>query len=233
MKLLAIVSARGDSRGVPGKNIAPVAGKPLIAWTLEAALEATCLDRIVVSSDNQEIIDISRSYGGEVPFVRPRELAGDDTPGIMPVLHSIKWLNEKEGYKPDFVVLLQPTAPLRTPEDIDSSFKLALEKNADSVVSVVLTNHHPYWTKKVSPDGKIMEFIKQDQIPQVRQELEKAYALNGAVYLAKTEFVLEKKGWYADNTYAYIMPPERSLDIDDPWDLYLADLLLKEKDVSK
>ncbi len=233
MTLLAIVPARGGSRGVPGKNIAPVAGKPLIAWTLEAAHGASCLDRVIVSSDNQEIIEISASYGVEAPFVRPEELAGDDTPGIMPVLHAIKWLGENENYHPDFVVLLQPTSPLRTSEDIDSAFKLAIEKNAESVVSVVPTHHHPYWTKKVTPDGQMEDFIPQAQAPQVRQELTDAYALNGAVYIARSKFVLKEKGWYADNTYAYIMPPERSLDVDTSWDLYLADLLLKEKYVSK
>lgn len=230
---LAIVPARGGSRGVPGKNIVPVAGKPLIAWTLEAALGAACLDRVIVSSDNQKIIEVSKTYGGEAPFVRPDELAADDTPGIMPVLHAIEWLDENEGYRPDFVVLLQPTSPLRTSEDVDSVFKLAIEKNAESVVSVVPAYSHPYWTKKILPDGRMEDFIPQTQVPQIRQDLTDAYALNGAIYLARTSFILKEKGWYADNTYAYIMPPERSLDVDTSWDLYLADLLLKEKHVSK
>lgn len=233
MTALAIVPARGGSRGAPGKNIAPVAGKPLIAWTLEAALGAASVDRVIVSSDNEEIIEVSTSYGGEAPFVRPDELAGDDTPGIMPVLHAIEWLDKNEGYHPDLIVLLQPTSPLRTSEDIDSAFKLAVEKNAESVVSVVPTPSHPHWMKRILPDGRMEDFIPQIQVPQVRQDLTDAYALNGAVYLARTDLLISEKSFYTPDTYAFTMPPERSLDVDTPWDLHLADLILRGQKCSE
>ena len=225
----AIIPARGGSKGIPGKNIRPVAGKPLIAWTVETALAATLLDRVIVSTDSLEIADVARRYGAEMPFIRPADLAQDDTPGIEPVLHAAHWLNENDGYRPDLIMLLQPTSPLRIPEDIDRAVELALEKGADAVVSVDARRGAPLldeaerWCR--SHDG----FHQARSALDRRQDLPEVYVLNGAIYLARYEVLMEQKTFYTDNTFSLVMPVERSLDIDTPWDLYLADLILKDR----
>ena len=134
-EILGLIPARGGSKALPHKNIRQFAGKPLIAWTIETALACPMLDRTIVSTDDPEIADVSRHWGAEVPFLRPAELARDDTPGIEPVLHAVRWLGENEGYRPDYVMVLQPTSPLRTTEDIEAAIQLARDRQADGVVS--------------------------------------------------------------------------------------------------
>jgi len=206
-----------------------VGGKPLIAYTIRAALDAKVIDRVIVSTDSQEIADVARSFGAEAPFLRPPELAQDGTPGIEPILHAVRWLTDNEGYYPDYVMVLQPTSPLRTAEDISAATRLAQERQADSVVSVCLAHQHPYWMKQVSSDGRLMDFLPLDRTYSTRQELPPIYALNGAIYLVRRGTLLERRTFYTEHTYAYVMPAERSLDIDTSWDLYLADLILKER----
>lgn len=230
--VLGIIPARGGSKGLPNKNILPLAGKPLIAHTIAAALAARLLDKVIVSTDHEGIAEKARQYGADVPFIRPSELAQDDT-AIYPVLaHAVRWLEQHEGYSPDYVMLLQPTSPLRNTEDIDSAVRLALEKDADGVVSLSSLKHHPYWTKGVSTDGRIVDFIPLDSPLEVsynrRQDLPEAYALNGAIYLVRRPVLLEKQTFYTDRTYAYIMPPERSIDVDSSWDLHIAELILRD-----
>jgi len=228
-KVLAVIPARGGSKGIPRKNIAKVAGKPLVAWTIETAIICPLLDRVIISTDDPEIANVARCYGAEVPFLRPSELAQDDTPGIETILHTVRWLHEHEGYRPDYVMVLQPTLPLRTVEDIEAAVQLAWECQADGVVSVCTVHRHPYWMKRITEDGRLTDFLSLDHAYTQRQELPPVYALNGAIYLARCEVLLEQRTFYTDRTYAYIMPPERSLDIDTPWDLYLADLILKDR----
>jgi N-acylneuraminate cytidylyltransferase/CMP-N,N'-diacetyllegionaminic acid synthase len=206
-----------------------VAGKPLIAWTIESALAATLLDRIIVSTDSLEIAEIARRYGAETPFMRPTDLAQDDTLGIAPVLHAMRWLADNEGYQPELIMLLQPTSPLRVSEDIDRAIELAIEKNADAVVSVTRVEEHPYWMKRVDDEGRMADFIEQDQPIDRRQDLPELFNLNGAIYLARYELLLEQETFYTNNTFSLITPVERSLDVDTPWDLYLADLILKDR----
>ena len=224
---LAIIPARGGSKSIPDKNIAPVGGKPLIEWTILAARESKNINQIIVSTDSNEIAELSRSLGVDVPFLRPEQLAKDDTPGILPVLHALNWFINNEDYHPEFVICLQPTSPLRTFEDIDASIELAMTKNADAVISVSSVTEHPYWMKSLDEDGRISEFINEKAIINRRQDLPTIYSLNGAIYLARSEFLLEQGTWYSENTFGYVMPIERSLDIDSLFDLYLADLMLK------
>jgi N-acylneuraminate cytidylyltransferase/CMP-N,N'-diacetyllegionaminic acid synthase len=226
MRLLAIIPARKGSRGIPDKNIAVVGGKPLISWTVECALASASIERVLVTTDSKEIADIAVEAGADVPFMRPPELARDDTPGIEPILHAVKWIKDNEGPIPRYVVVLQPTSPLRAPEDVEAALDLAVRKDADAVVSVVTAERHPYWMKTLEPDGRMSNFISGKEIPFRRQDLPDVYALNGAIYLAKTEFLFREGGWYSDETYGYIMPVERSLDVDTPWDLDLADMML-------
>ena len=227
--VLGFVPARAGSKGVSKKNVAPTAGKPLIAYTIETAKSAESLDRIIVSTDSSEIASIALTYGAEVPFLRPKELAQDDTPGIAPILHAIQWLDDREGYRPDYVMVLQPTSPLRTAEDIKAALTLMWERQADAVVSVCPVSHHPYWTKIVTEDGRLVDFLTLEGSHVRRQDLPPVYALNGAIYLARRDVLLKERRFYTERTYAYVMPEERSLDIDTIWDLYLVDLVLSDR----
>jgi CMP-N,N'-diacetyllegionaminic acid synthase len=229
LQVLGIVPARGGSRGIPQKNIAPLGGRPLIAWTIQAARSSMRVSRLVVSTDDNEIARIAKQSGAEVPFLRPSELARDDTPGIAPILHTLNSLKAAEGYVPDMVMCLQPTSPFRSADDIDAAVELAERKNADAVVSVTSVDHHPDWMRCIDSEGRLTEFGKPDPSISRRQDLPPVYALNGAIYLAAGAVLLARESWYTDKTYAYVMPEERSLDIDTPWQLRLADLILKDR----
>jgi N-acylneuraminate cytidylyltransferase len=220
--VLAIIPARGGSKGIPNKNLISLGGKPLIDWTIEAAKQSKYIDRLILSSDSQSIIDHAVSVGCEAPFVRPAELAQDDTPGMAPVLHAIESLDKRY----DLVVLLQPTSPLRETIDIDT----AIEKcytSGHACVSVTEPDKSPYWMYTLSEDNRMHPLLKSDAMR--RQDLPKAYALNGAVYVASTAFLLENKSFITDKTVASIMPKLRSADIDDKMDLQWAELLLKKR----
>ena len=230
ISVLAVIPARGGSKGLPGKNILPLAGKPLIAHTITAAQQAKSLDRIVISTDDHEIADICRQYGGKTPFMRPSELAKDETL-IYPVLtHAVQWLQKHDNYVPDYVMLLQPTSPLRTSQDIDDSISKALAKDADGIVGLCRADPHPYLAMRLDDAGIISQFMELDsplaERYSRRQDLPDAYSINGAIYLATRELLVENETFYSDRTYAHIMPPERSVDIDSELDLRLAELIL-------
>lgn len=214
---------------MPRKNVATLAGEPLISYTIRAALESEMLDRLIVSTDSAEIADVALSFGAEAPFMRPDELAQDDTPGIEPPIHALEWLAANEGYRPQYLMTLQPTSPFRTAEDIQAAVLILQDKSAEAVVSVCEVHDHPYWTKRVEADGRLVDFLSLDREYVRRQELPPAYVLNGAIYLARAQMLLEERTYYARETYAYVMPRERSLDIDTAWDLHLAGLLLGER----
>lgn len=223
-KILAVIPARGGSKSIPRKNIREVAGKPLIAWTIEAAKRSKYIDRLILSSEDEEIIRIAKQWGCEVPFVRPRELAGDDAPGIDPVLHAVKML---PGY--DYVVLLQPTSPLRQVDDIDGCIKFSISKKLNICLSVSDTRKSPYWMFSLDKRGRMRPIIKGKKTIFRRQDLPKIYAINGAVYCAKVNWITKKKSFISNETVAYVMPAERSLDIDSEMDLMMADILLRKR----
>lgn len=225
-RCLGLVTARRGSKGLPGKNIRVVGGKPLIAWTLEAARNAALLDQVVVSTDDREIAETARRWGADVPFLRPAELARDESPHIDVVLHALAWLDEREEYRPDYVALLQPTSPLRTGEDIDGAVSLAREKNADAVVSVCETHDHPYLVRRLTADGRLEEFVPCPLAYARRQDLPPAYALNGAIYVNRRETLLASRTLCPAGALAYPMPVERSLQVDTVWDLRLAEYIL-------
>lgn len=220
-KILAIIPARGGSKGVPRKNLRELAGKPLIAWTIEEAKKSRHIERVILSSEDDEIIEVAKQYGCEVPFKRPIELAQDDTPGIEPVLHAIE---QCPGY--DYVVLLQPTSPLRTVEDIDGCIEKLLSIGGDFCVSVTEPEKSPYWMYTLEND-KMVPLLAQDRLITRRQDLTKCYVLNGAVYVAQVKKLVERKSFLVDDTLAYIMKPEHSLDIDTLVDLKICEGLLK------
>lgn len=232
MKTVGLITARGGSKGIPQKNIRPLAGKPLIAWTIEAALRSRRLERVIVSTDDEEIAKVSREWGADVPFMRPAELAKDDSPHLEVIRHALGWLESESEAELDYLMLLQPTSPLRTCADIDRAIALGEEKDADAVISVCQTHDHPFLSKQVAADGKLLDFVQKPQGYLARQSLPPAYSLNGAIYLVRRSLLLERDDWYTDRTFAYIMPPERSLDIDTPWDLHLVDLILRDSDGS-
>lgn len=219
--ILALIPARGGSKGLPRKNILPVGGKPLIAWRIESAL--TC-DRVIVSTDDEEIAAVARQHGAEVPFMRPESIAGDETPMLDVALHLLDWLPEA----PEYLLLLQPTSPLCSTDDLTNAIQLARDKNADAVVSVTEVSKHPYWMKSINADGYLQNFLPEAETPSRRQDLPPAYALNGAIYLIRPHVLRAEKTFVPSRTLPYIMPPERSLDIDSAWDLHLVDLILRE-----
>lgn len=220
--VLGVIAARGGSKGVPRKNVLPLGGRPMIVWTVEAALASKTLDRVIVSSDDAEIIGAAVAAGAEAPFVRPAELARDDTPGTAPVLHAL----DQVGGVYDLVVLLQPTSPFRIAEDIDRAVEMCAGSSAPSVVSVSSARTSPYWTFLVSDDGTMSPVIPCDKVVGRRQELPRAYELNGAVYVARTDWFRAGESFIGEGTLAYVMPEERSHEIDRPLDLLVARALL-------
>jgi len=227
---LCIIPARSGSKGVFRKNIRQLAGKPLIAWTIEVALVCPSLDRVIVSTDDQEIAEIARQYGAEVSFIRPAELAQDDTPDLPVCQHALSWLAEHEYYCPDIVVWLRPTAPLRTVQDVEAAIQLLIETGADCVRSVCLAEHHPYWMNRLDGD-RLVTFL--DGIDEsryyCRQLLPPVYRLNGAVDVTWCRTVTEKGLLYSGDVRGYIMPAERSIDLDIELDFALAELLLQRR----
>ena len=228
-KLLAIIPARGGSKGLPGKNIKELCGKPLIAWTIEQARSCSNIDRILVSTDDREIAEVAKKYGAEVPFMRPPELASDSAATIDVIFHTIHWLKKCEDYQAEYILLLQPTSPLRTSGDIDSAIGMLKDKNAQAVVSVCETEHHPWWSNILPEDGNMKDFIRPDILNKRRQDLPVFYRLNGAIYLAKTDYLSEQNSFFGPDTFAYKMFKERSVDIDSDLDFKLVSLLFQEK----
>lgn len=225
--VVAIIPARGGSKGIPRKNIKNLNGKPLIAYTIDEALKSKYIDRVIVSTEDLEIAEISKSFGAEVPFLRPKELAQDDTPGIEPIIHSINYLVNNENYNFDYVMCLQCTSPLRNSKQIDEAIDEIYKKDADSAVSVCESEVNPYWMKVIQ-DGKMLDFLNDNKFYARRQDLPIVYRLNGAIYLAKIEIILNKKSWYTNNTVPIIMDKISSIDIDDEIDFKFVEFLLKQ-----
>jgi len=224
-RILAIIPARGGSKGVPRKNIRPLAGKPLIAWTIEAAQQSSYLDRCVLSSEDAEIMQVARDFGCDVPFPRPAELAQDDTPGIAPVMHVLDTL-AAQGEVYDYVLLLQPTSPLRQSQHIDDIIKTCLDKNADSSVSVYTAEPHPYWSFTRNDAGYMQPLF--DEIPVRRQDLPAVYALNGALYLSCWQQLKDQQNFISTHTLPYIMSARDAADIDTELDFNWCEFLIQQ-----
>ncbi|HLX79282.1 MAG TPA: acylneuraminate cytidylyltransferase family protein [Burkholderiales bacterium] len=218
--VLAIIPARGGSKRLPRKNLREFSGKPLIAWTIEAAKRSRYLDRIMLSSEDEEIMRVARGLGCEVPFARPAELATDDAPGIAPVLDALARL---PGYT--WVVLLQPTSPLRSAQDIDACIDVCVRLSAPACVSVAPVPKSPYWMYTLGADQRLKPLLAAEE-PRDRQP---AFVLNGAVYVARTGWLQAKKTFVDETTVAHVMPPERSVDIDDEIDFKFAQFFFQER----
>lgn len=227
-RILAVIPARGGSKGLPGKNIRELAGKPLIAWSIEAGRQSRYVDQLTISTDSPAIARVAREWGGDVPFLRPAELATDEAKGIDAILHAVRWHRENSQVF-DLILVLQPTSPLRTAEDIDRAIELLFEKNASAIVSVCPTDHHPWLANTLPEGGSMKEFLRPEVQNTNRQSLPNFYRLNGAIYLADISFLEETCTFIADGTIAFPMAAEKSIDIDNLLDFKLAGILLSEE----
>jgi N-acylneuraminate cytidylyltransferase/CMP-N,N'-diacetyllegionaminic acid synthase len=234
VEILGIIPARGGSKGIKKKNIIPLEGKPLIAWTIEAALNADSISRLIVTTEDDEIAETARKFGAEIPFKRPDELAGDNVGGLDPIVHALEWLKEHENYSPDYFMLLQPTSPLRTSEDIEKAVAITLESNANNLISISEIREHPCNAMMVDEQGMMKNFLGVDlndlikKYPR-RQDLPPAYIENGAVYLSRTETFLKNRSFYDPAPHAMVMSKENSVDIDNMLNLYVAESILRSR----
>ena len=219
---LAIIPARGGSKRLPRKNILDLCGKPLISWSIEAALKSKYISKVVVSSDDEEILNISSNFGADI-IKRPYELANDTATTFDAIKHTI---NNLEKY--DYIVLLQPTSPLRNEKHIDEAIELLEEKQADAIVSVCEMDHSPLWSNTLPKDGNMNNFLRDEVLNKRSQDLEKYYRVNGAVYICKTDKLLENKSFFLkDNIFAYIMDRKSSIDIDEEIDFLFAQRVIE------
>lgn len=224
--VIGIVTARGGSKGVPGKNLRLLAGQPLIAHTIRAAKAATTLGRVVVSTDDAEIARVAQAYGAEVPFLRPAELAQDVTPTLPVLQHAVRVL-EQAGGRCDVIVTLQPTAPLRLARDIDEAVRLLEAANADAVVSVREVSEHPSRMRRIQ-DGRLVTLDGTSRfLLNRRQDFEPVYIENGAIYVTRRRVLMEEGAILGKETRALIMPQSRSLDIDTERDFDRAEESLR------
>lgn len=230
-EILAIIPARGGSKGLSRKNIKLLGGKPLIAWTIQATSKSKYINRVVVSTEDKEIQEISLEYGAQVPFLRPVDLAEDNTPGIDPIIYTVSQLLLTEDYKPDYVMILQPTSPLRTACHLDESIELFLKSSDDydSLISVTELEHPTQWNRTIDENMYLKKIENYDDRNQFqRQSFSKTYRLNGAIYIVKTDILLEQKLIETDRTYSYVMNRESSIDIDTVEDFSYAEYLLNK-----
>ncbi|WP_085992728.1 cytidylyltransferase domain-containing protein [Oceanobacillus senegalensis] len=226
-KFLAIIPARSGSKGLKDKNIKNLNGKPMIAYTIEAATQSRIFDDIVVSTDSEKYAQISIEHGATVPFLRPTELASDSSNSIDTIIHTINEL-KKRNLSYDYFVLLQPTSPLRDANDIKKAVNLLIEKKALSVVSVCKTKHSPLIMNTLNESLDMSHFIS-DEFNKRRQELPAYYRVNGAIYLSELEHFLQHKSFYKKGSFAYVMDQKNSIDIDSALDFELVKILMKYK----
>ena len=223
IKILGLIPARGGSKGIPKKNLHLFNKKPLIQWTIESALESKLLDKIIVSTDDESIANFSISKGVEVPFLRERHLAQDNSLIIDTVL---KVLEKQKAF--DFILLLQPTSPLKTKEDIVNIINLQKRYNASSLVSVCEAKENPALFYEINNDNHLIKTFK-DFKGSNRQDFKKNYVLNGALYLSSVNYLKKWKSFITNKTIPYVMPRERSIDIDDITDIKWGEFLQNYK----
>jgi CMP-N,N'-diacetyllegionaminic acid synthase len=229
-KILAVIPARGGSKGVLQKNIRLVCGKPLIAYTIETAFAArNLLYRVLVSTDDEGIATIARTYGADVPFLRPATLAADGTPTLPVLQHATHFVEQQDGIRLDWVLLLQPTEPFRTVDDIRAAVELGREGGCDSVISVVqVFSVHPILMKRIE-NNRLMPYCIEEKECTRRQDYQPpAYMRNGAIYLTRRDVLVERGSIWGDSIRPYVMPPERSVGVDSELDFKLVTLLMQD-----
>jgi len=224
-KVLAVIPARGGSKGIPNKNVVSLMGKPLINWTIEAASSSRYIDHLILSSDDERICSVAKAAGCDVPFLRASELATDDAKTIDVMLDAI---DRTPGF--DLVVVLQPTSPLREASDIDNCLELLIAKGAATAVSVSEARDHPFLVYSMAADSRLDAFLKIDpSVSMRRQDLPPAYSLNGAIYIAEIDWLIASRSFVSPETVGYLMSQETSIDIDEPSDLERARIYLSDR----
>lgn len=228
-KILCVIPARGGSKGLPGKNIKNLLGKPLIAYTIEQAQRSKYIDRIIVSTDSKRIAEIASLCGAETPFLRPKNLATDQSSGIDVLLHAVDWMEKKGKYAFDIVVLLHATTPLRNICDIDKSIELLFRTNADNVFSVTPANRNPYFNIVEIDKNKKVRLVKKGNFA-TRQSAPEVFDMNASIYVWRKDVLKNKKAVFLEKSTTYVMPKERSIDIDDYVDFKTAETLMRERE---
>ena len=227
MNIVATICARGGSKGVPRKNIRLLCGKPLIVHTIETAQKCPLINRIIVSTDDREIAEIARKASAEVPFMRPEELAQDDTAKLPVIKHAIQFL-ESQGYSPDIVVDLDPTSPLRTDKDIEACIRMVMAGEADNVFSVTRASKSPYFNMVEIIDGKVRLVKQLDRPAKRRQDAPEVYDMNASIYVWKRDALMNNETIYLENTRIYLMP-KWAIDIDDETDFEFVEYMLSRR----
>jgi CMP-N-acetylneuraminic acid synthetase len=226
--IVGLIPARAGSKGLPGKNLKALAGKPLLAWTIDAALGSRVLDAVLVSTDDPAIASAAQQFGAEVPFLRPPALAQDDTPALDVALHALDWL-EQNGRLPECLLWLQPTSPLRSAQDIVLSVALLNDTGAPAVLGVCETKAHPWQVLKIGANGTLEAYLPHALGGARRQDLPPAYQINGALYLIRVAALRSQRTFLPPCTRPYVMPAERSVDIDNAWDFFLAETSMRKQ----
>jgi CMP-N,N'-diacetyllegionaminic acid synthase len=222
--VVCVIPARGGSKGLPGKNIKMFCGKPLIAHTIEQARQSKYIDRVIVSTEVEAIAQISLEYGAEVPFMRPMELAGDSSSTVDVLLHAINWLETEDRYVFDILVMLHTTTPLRSVQDIDKSIAFMVGEKADNIFSVAEAHRNPYFNMVEEGSDGFVRLVKEGCFT-TRQAAPKVYDMNASIYVWWKNVLKEGKKIFLKKTKAYVMPKERSIDIDDDLDFRIAEFL--------
>lgn len=230
MSIMAFIPARGGSKGIPRKNLALLAGKPLIQYTVEAAQHSKYINEIFVSSDDDQIIDFCKSMGVDVPYKRPSNLASDEAPMINAIFDALEWKDRKKLTVPEHIILLQPTSPLRSTRHIDEAVQKYMKVHADSLISVHEMKEHPYECIRISGNDWALLSKSTKQVFRRQDYIDKFYYINGAIYIASTSFIKMNKSLFVENLSAiYAMEPACGIDIDEPEDLFLAECIMKMK----
>lgn len=229
MKILCTICARGGSKGVPGKNIKPLNGKPLIAYTIETAQKWGRADEIIVSTDSIEIAEEAKKYGIKVPFLRPGHLAGDKSGKMDVIKHAVNFCEQKGEYY-DTVIDLDVTSPLRTVEDLNNALKLFIDNDVNNIYSVCEARRNPYFNMVELTENSRVKLCKNlHNTVLSRQEAPKVYDMNASIYIYKRDFLMNADICHSDNTMVYVMPPERSIDIDSQLDFEIVEFLLRKR----
>jgi len=227
IKVIAIIPARAGSKRLPGKNIKSFCGKPLIYWTIKAAQESKYVDKVVVTTDSKEIINFSKNCGVDYPLLRPNELSSDESSSEDVVNHVLRSI-ENISTEYDYLILLQPTSPLRSSDDIDKSIDLLIQRNAESVTSVVKLDHPVEWSSTINGDYKMTNFLKNKNLNKQSQFFPTKYLINGAIFLINVPIFLKDQSFISsNNSYAYIMNKITSVDIDNQFDFDIAEIYMK------